>query len=416
MFSYKKILLFLALVMTITVFQSCGESRANEDKSSADALTQQVEGLPKLLDRSEPLWNGNEWATVQNHYGKNRQDILKGEKVEEAKLNLALLFMQEARVTGEHGHYYPGALQMLNEIISAQPEDQDIMFRTLSAKASVLLSQHEFQDALIVGQQAVKMNSYNAGIYGVLVDANVELGNYETAVAMSDKMVSVRPDLRSYSRISYLREIHGQVDGAFEAMKMAVTAGFPGYEETAWTRLTLGDLYKTYGDDKAAEMQYLTILEERPDYPFAIAALGDLELARGNYEKAEKLLNEAAAIIPEVGFYTSLVELYQKTDRNAEAQKTLDEVMVMLQDDVDSNHNMNMEYADVYLHLAKDSDKALDYALAEYAKRPANIDVNKILAAIYQAKGDDDKMAYHLEKASVTNSKDPELLAMLDKK
>lgn len=52
--------------------------------------------------------------------------------------------------------------------------------------------------------------------------------------------MSIRPDLRSYSRISYLREIYGDLDGAIEAMKLAVTAGYPGYEQTAWARLTLG--------------------------------------------------------------------------------------------------------------------------------------------------------------------------------
>ena len=51
---------------------------------------------------------------------------------------------------------------------------------------------------------------------------------------MADKMVSIRPDLRSYSRISYLREIHGDMPGAIEAMKMAIQAGYPGYEDRAW--------------------------------------------------------------------------------------------------------------------------------------------------------------------------------------
>jgi hypothetical protein len=39
------------------------------------------------------------------------------------------------------------------------------------------------------------------------VDGNVEMGNYDSAVAFADKMVALRPDLTSYSRVSYLREI-----------------------------------------------------------------------------------------------------------------------------------------------------------------------------------------------------------------
>ncbi len=45
---------------------------------------------------------------------------------------------------------------------------------------------------------------------------------------MLNRMVSIRPDIRSYSRISYLREIHGDIPGAIEAMELAVEAGAPG--------------------------------------------------------------------------------------------------------------------------------------------------------------------------------------------
>ena len=147
---------------------------------------------------------------------------------EEPKIKLAEVFINEARITGEHGHYYPAALQMLNSILDKPSENDDITFRALSHKAGVLLSLHQFAEALEVGQKAVTLNPYNAHIHGVLVDAYVELGEYEAAVKMADKMVSIRPDLRSYARVSYLREIHGDVDGAIAAMKLAVSAGYPG--------------------------------------------------------------------------------------------------------------------------------------------------------------------------------------------
>lgn len=104
----------------------------------------------------------------------------------------------------------------------------------MSLTASVLLSQHEFKQALQIAKEEAQLYSYNAGIHGSLTDAYVELGNYKKAVATADKMMSIRPDLRSYSRISYLREIYGDMDRAIEAMKLAVTAGYLGYEQTAW--------------------------------------------------------------------------------------------------------------------------------------------------------------------------------------
>ena len=190
---------------------------------------------------------------------------------------------------------------------------------------------------------------------------------------------------------------------------MAVKAGYPGYEQTAWARLTLGNLLEAYGDLDAAEIQYQSALDERENYPFAISALAELEMKRGNTKKAEALLKKAADIIPEFGFYVQLADLYKSTGRNTEAQQTIDEILLMLEDDVQHGHNMNSEYADIYLNLIGDYDKALHYALAEYKKRPDNIDVNKQLAFIFYAKGDYETSETHVVAASKTNSVHPEL-------
>ena len=89
-------------------------------------------------------------------------------------------------------------------------------------------------------------------------------------------MISIRPDIRSYSRVSYLREIHGDYPGAIEAMKLAVDAGLPGDEATEWARVHLGHLYEITGDLKNAEMHYLIALQKRPGYAYAIAGQGSI--------------------------------------------------------------------------------------------------------------------------------------------
>lgn len=408
---YPKISIFLFLLILASCNNLQNPDSADIAKASMETL-EIVKDLPELLDRGKAIQHGKEWDDVQNLYGKFRYQIIQNQKPEEAKLQMAQLFTQEARVTGEHGHYYPGALKLLNEISDSSTENKDLKFRILSTKAGVMLSQHEFSKALELAQEAVKLNPYNAQIYGILTDAYVEMGDYEKAVEMADKMISVRPDLRSYSRVSYLREIHGMVDEAIEAMQLAVQAGYPGYEETAWTILQLGQLYQRYGQLEKAKAQYLSILEERPNYPFAIAALADIEMVNQNYDQAEKLLNQACAIIPEVGFFEQLAHLYFETGRKEEGEKLIPEILAMLQDDIDSGHNMNLEYAAIYADLIKDYEEALEFVLTEYEKRPKNIDVNKILAELYFEKGNIGLTEDHLEKASVTNSKDPDLMKL----
>ncbi len=366
-------------------------------------------GIPELLDRSEAIMNGKEWEKVQNNYVAARNALQKDSTDVEARLGLARVYILEARVTGEHGHYYPAALKVLQGALRQNDLTPDERYQSLTMLASVQLSQHEFADALLTSEQAVRLNPYAAIGYGAIVDSYVELGQYDKAVEAADRMIQVKPDLRSYARVSYLREIHGKVDDALQSMRLALDAGYPGTEETSWVRLTLGNILAQYGRTAEAKAQYEMALEDRPDYPFAEAALAELAANEGDYAEAERLLDKATSAIPEVGFYTQLVHLYRATDRNDKADETLEEVMAMLQDDVDHGHNMNLEYADVYTNLVGDYDKALEYAEREYARRPDNIDVNRFLATIYYLKGDFAKAGEYAEVAARTGSRHPEL-------
>jgi len=401
MYSKHLTLLFCGLF----VFFSCSNSSQQNQNPSAQSSIE----IPELLERSDAIKLGKEWDAVQSFYQKNKLALQQNAQDAEARLKLADVYIKEARVTGEHGHYYPAALEMTDAVILDQPEDQDILFRALAAKSGVLLSLHEFKDALVVGQKAYEQNPYNAQINGVLVDCYVELGQYQKAVAMADNMMKIRPDMRSYSRVSYLREIHGDVDGAKEAMNLAVRAGYPGQEETAWAMLTYGELLIKYGSLDAAEKVFEQILEVRKDYPFAVGAIGEIQYQRGEVKKAEETILRAMEIIPEVGFYTQMAQLYKDQGRNDEFKTIMDEVFVMLQEDVDSGHNMNLEYADIYLHLMNQPEKALEFAKKEYEKRPENIDVNRMMAKVYKKLGKEEMMEKYLTIATSTNSQHPEL-------
>ena len=374
------------LFWILLIISSCS---LNETDSPNDEM-------PDLLERPTEL-TGVEWDKVQSTYQDCRMNIMEDSNDFATYIKLAEVFMHEARVTGEHGHYYPSALQILNKVLKNEKEGTDVRFNALLYKASVLLSQHEFKEAKELSLEALKINKYNAQLYGTLVDALVELGEYNDAVLMGDKMVSLRPDLRSYARISYLREIHGDLNGAIEAMTMAAQAGYPGMEQTAWTKLTLGELYEKNDEPEKAYEIYEQILEERENYPFAIAALGKLELVNENYKKAELLLQKAANIIPEVGYFCDLAKLYKATGRGTKFEETIQEILVMLQDDVDSGHNMNLEYADVYLYLVKDTNQAKKFALREYVKRPNNVDVNKMMAEIFIEEKEASKALPHMD-------------------
>ncbi len=227
----KQIGWFLTLSISALLMGACSDA-PKEEKATKEKPN--YAALPTLQERKVAFGTNEEMDNIFRVYDEAVADVRKNPDDMEARIRLSEVFITEARITGKHSYNYDAALDVLGEVLASDLPNKDQRFRALMNKASVQLSLHKFGDALKTGEDALKINDRNAGIYGVLVDANVELGNYAKAVEMSDKMVSIRPDLRSYSRISYLREIHGDVAGAKEAMDMAVKAGYPGMEQTEW--------------------------------------------------------------------------------------------------------------------------------------------------------------------------------------
>ncbi|HEX7332829.1 MAG TPA: hypothetical protein VF290_15095, partial [Pyrinomonadaceae bacterium] len=51
------------------------------------------------------------------------------------------------------------------------------------------------------------------------------------AVQAAQRMIDLRPDSSSYARVSYLRELHGDTEGAIQAMTLALKAANPNDPE-----------------------------------------------------------------------------------------------------------------------------------------------------------------------------------------
>ncbi len=398
--------LALAIVSSALYLPSCSDTQANNLAMDTESKAKNLQ-IPYLRGRKEGLGTPDERAHVASIYDAKKALLQKDPQDAEAYLSLAELFMNEARITGEHPYYYPAALQMIEAVPNLATQKEKVRFEAAYYKSSILLSMHEFKKALVEGENARKVFPHNAGIYGVLIDANVELGNYEEAVKQSDIMVGMRPDLRSYSRVSYLREIHGDPKGAIEAMELAVDAAMPGYEQSAWCRLTLAKLYENYGQLDEAKMHYTILLQERAEYPFAYSGLASVAMKQGNMKQAEEYLDKAIALIPEVSFYEQKVDLLHETHREAEATKMVDEIMVMMKEDQTSGHQVDLELAGVQLRLAKDVKAARTSAEKALAARPLNIDVNAMMAEIAYAEGNAVLAQSYMKTALRTGSQDP---------
>ncbi len=364
-----------------------------------------------LIERTGTINSTSEWLNSKAAIQKLLSDLRRNPDNIKSKMQLAFAYIQESRETGNHGYYDKAASQLIDEILEKKPND----YEALCAKATILLSQHHFAEALTTGNQIIKENSHSAYGYGVLTDAHVELGNYKEAIKSADEMISKRPDIRSYSRVSYLREIFGDYEGAIEAMKMAVQSGIPGMEQTEWARAYIGHLYEMIGKYEEASEQYQLSLYHRPHYAFGLAGMGRIEKAKQNYSEAVKYFSNAKFTIKDYAFYDECADVYRAMQKPDSADNELREAIDMLSagNEKESNsvhgHYSDRELALLYLKKYR-YDLALQHALTEYNRRPKNIDVNQTLAWVRYRRGEYAEANKHIDVALGTNSKNPLLL------
>ena len=212
----------------------------------------------------------------------------------DAQLALAQAFLQKARETADPT-LYSKADTLLGLVAEEAPDDP----RVLVAQGTLLLARHRFAEGLAVGRRALEVAPGNEAAYGVVVDASNELGRYDEAAEATQHMVDVRPNLASLSRVSYARELHGDLEGAIAAMSQAVTAtaGSSG-ENVAYVQVLLGNLLLTRGDLDGAVAAYDAAEQAFPDLPAATAGRAKVLVARAEYDRAAGVLEELVEVQP----------------------------------------------------------------------------------------------------------------------
>ncbi|MCL6641435.1 MAG: tetratricopeptide repeat protein [Candidatus Rokubacteria bacterium] len=314
--------------------------------------------------------------------------IARGPANAQAYAMLGSAYLQKARASGDPA-YYSKADRVLAEAVALDPANADVFV----ALGTLALARHRFEDGLRYGERARELNPYKAAALGVIADAQVELGRYEEAVRTVQAMVDLRPDLASFARVSYIRELHGDLPGAVEAMQRAANAGAPGSESLAWTRVQLGHLYFSAGNLAAAEREYERTLAELPGYVHARAGLARVQAARADYAGAIALYDELARGVPLPEYVIALADVHRAAGNADEAARAEELVQVMdrlyRENGVDTDAEMALFAADRGLDLPG----TLDRARRLVAARPSIQSYDVLAWALYQVGADEEAMA-----------------------
>ena len=226
-------------------------------------------------------------------------------------------FLARARTTGDPG-FYSRADRAYGAALRRDPRSVG----GLVGAGTLAGLRHDFAQQLRLGLEARRVAPDLARPLTVVADAQVELGRYDEAARTIQRLVNVKPSLPAYARISYFRELHGDVDGAIEAMRFAISAG--GSEEsTAYVETLLGDLELARGRVAAARTAYRSALRDLPTFPQALTGLARIDAAGGDLTRAAARLRRSTDRLPLTTSLVLLAEVERAAGRARAARDDL---------------------------------------------------------------------------------------------
>ncbi len=308
-----------------------------------------------------------------------------------AYAGLGLAHLQQAREDGDAAHY-----QQAEAAFQAALARQADQLDALVGMGMLALSRHDFAQAIPWAEAALAVAPHRAEAVGLLVDAYVELGRYTEALEMGQAMVNLRPGVGSYSRASYLRELHGDTTGAIDAMQMALDVAVPGTESWRWTAVQLGHLHFNRGDWAQADVYYQAALKSNAAYPFALAGRGRVAAAQSDSDSAIRFYAQAVDRLPLPEFVIPLGDLYTGAGQNEEAAQQYGLVQVIQRLNQAAGMSVDMELA-LFEADYGDPATALRLARQAYTARPSIYAADVLAWALHRNGEDDEALHYSAE-------------------
>ncbi|MEU4036333.1 tetratricopeptide repeat protein [Streptomyces collinus] len=218
---------------------------------------------------------------------------------------LGLAYVEQARTKGDPARY-PQAEKALERSLALAPGND----QALAGRAALAAARHDFKDALVWSDQALKRNPYSERALSSRVDALVELGRYTDAARAARTADDRKPGVPVFTRYAYVYELRGDVPTARRVLKQALTAAAsPG--DVAYVAAQLGQLAWNQGKYKDALGYYARALAADENYLPALEGRARAQAAVGRRAEAIEGLRTVVARYPLPGPLVELGELYE---------------------------------------------------------------------------------------------------------
>lgn len=263
----------------------------------------------------------------------------------------------------------------------------------MSGMAWVTGGRHEFDKSIEWGKSALTLDPQCVEAHGILGDAAMELGNYDTAYDHYQKMMDLRPDLSSWSRGAHLLWVTGNPSKALWMMDKAIRSGGPYAENAAWCRARMATMHFQNGALIPAQKVIQPSLDAGTKNPHVLLIAAKIAAANREFGKAADLYQQMLTIRPNIEALAGLGDLMTAQGRSIQAENYYKKVEALHEDHLKSGVHDHSFMAKFLADRQRNLVEAL--RMAEEHKLTKNVQEADTLAWVYFKNG-------HLQRAIST--------------
>src|SRR5438552_13082066 len=304
-----KIFVFVTMLLataSLLVFSLRPQSKSEPNKTSAAAILDDPLGVVLTPQTGD--------GRTDKEISRLQQQIRSGRNVQLWLEQLGWAFVAKARESFDTG-FYRLAEQCARCIEKRNPQSQEAML----LRGHVLHNLHRFKESETLARRLVQQRGLSFD-YGLLGDALMERGKLKDAAEAYQQMMNLKPDLRAYARAAHMRWLKGDLEGAIEAMELAVSAASPSNADTAeWVNTPFAAYEFQAGQFQEAEQRCAFALTFQNNYPPALLLQGKMLLARNRSREAVHALQSAVKLNPLPEYLWTLAEALRAVGHENEA-------------------------------------------------------------------------------------------------
>jgi len=278
-------------------------------------------------------------------------------------------------------------------------------------QCSLYLKLREFEKALQAATDANRKIPDDVLFYGLIADADIELGNYPAAEEATQWMLNLRPgNTPALLHTARLREIYGDLEGAEQMLEQALTQTAPFQSrERASDAVHLAHLAYLRSDLDTAWQWVERSLQWSPGLGDALTEEATIEVRRGHAEHSVSLLQDRYAKTKDPRYLFRLAQALVTAGKGAEAAGAFQQFEAAALKVSQGEDNANRELILYYVDVAHKPQDALQIAKAEASLRHDVMTMDAYAWALYAA-GDVSEARSQIAQVVSVGTKEPEIL------